>query len=71
MTSSWQIKEGHLALRWVGRTETAKYDAPWIRTASDVQGSYLPPIPDFASHSPFGSPSGFWFLPRGYYCSPR
>jgi len=27
-----------------------------------IQGSYLPPIPDFASHSPFGGPD--WFEPK-------
>jgi len=27
--------------------------------APDIQGSYLSPLPDFASHSPFGGPS--WF----------
>jgi hypothetical protein len=27
-----------------------------MREASEIQGNYLPPIPDFASHSPFGGP---------------
>jgi hypothetical protein len=30
-----------------------------MQEASDIQGSYLPPLPDFASHSPFGG--AFWF----------
>jgi hypothetical protein len=30
-----------------------------MQEASDVQGSYLPPVPDFASHSPFGGAT--WF----------
>jgi hypothetical protein len=71
MTSCWQIKEGHLARRWSGRMESAKYDAPWMQTASAIQSGYLPPPPDFASHSPFGGPSGFWFLPRDYYRNPE
>jgi len=28
-----------------------------MREAADAQGSYLPPLPDFANHSPFGIPS--------------
>jgi hypothetical protein len=27
-----------------------------------MQGAYLPPVPDFASHSPFGGAS--WFQPH-------
>jgi hypothetical protein len=30
-----------------------------MQEASEVQGSYLPPLPDFASHNPFGGAS--WF----------
>jgi len=67
MTSIWQIKEGHLVQRWSERKEGAKYDAPWMQTTSHVQSGYLPPMPDFSSHSPFGLPSWFWFLPENYY----
>ena len=58
MKSSWQIESGHLACRWsVG--QQLQYSAPWMQEASEVQGSYLPPLPDFVSHSPFGEAS--WF----------
>jgi hypothetical protein len=30
-----------------------------MQEASDVHGSYLPPLPDFASHRPFAGAS--WF----------
>jgi hypothetical protein len=33
-----------------------------MQQASEIQGSYLPPVPDFASHSPFGGAT--WFLPH-------
>jgi hypothetical protein len=30
-----------------------------MQDASAIQGSYLPPVPNFASHSPFGGPTLF------------
>jgi len=36
-----------------------QYRPPWMQESSDAQGSYLPPVPDFASHSPFGGAT--WF----------
>jgi hypothetical protein len=46
--------------------ESRNYDSPWMRTSSEIEGSYLPPTPDFANHSPFGGPYSFWFLPQQY-----
>lgn len=62
MTSSWQVEAGHLECRWsVG--QYVQYNPSWMQEASNVQGSYLPPTPDFASHSPFGGARGAsWFL---------
>jgi hypothetical protein len=49
--------------RWAEVRQHVQYNPPWMREASDVQGSYLPPLPDFASHSPFGGARGAsWFL---------
>ncbi|HUK48553.1 MAG TPA: hypothetical protein VLW06_13210 [Terriglobales bacterium] len=31
----------------------------WMDQMKDIQGSYLPPLPDFADHSPFGGAT--WF----------
>lgn len=59
MGSSWQTEAGHLVCRWAEVGRRAQYNPQWMREASDIQGSYLPPVPDFASHSPFGGPS--WF----------
>ena len=67
MTSAWQIKEGQLTRRWSGRMGHNQYDAPWMQTAPDIRSGYLPPTPNFASHSPFGGPTWFWSLPRDYY----
>jgi hypothetical protein len=36
-----------------------QYNPLWMQETSDIQCSYLPPAPDFASHSPFGGAS--WF----------
>jgi len=59
MRSSWQMETGHLACRWSEVGHHVQYSPPWMQEASDVQGSYLPPLPDFASHSPFGGAT--WF----------
>jgi hypothetical protein len=66
MTSSWQIKNGHLVRSWSGQVADRKYELPVMQSSSDIQGSYLPPMPDFASHSPFGGPPWFCFLPEVY-----
>jgi len=60
MTSSWRSEKGHLACRWSGAAEDegGGYRPQWMQ-GSDIRGSYLPPLPDFAGHSPFGGPS--WF----------
>lgn len=59
MQSSWQNETGHLVCRWSEAGQRLPYNPRWMQDASDVHGSYLPPVPDFASHSPFGGPS--WF----------
>lgn len=62
MRSAWQAEAGRLACHWSEAVHGAKYDAPWMREAPNVQGSYLEPLTDFASHSPFCGAS--WFTPR-------
>ena len=63
MKSSWQIEAGHLACRWSEVGQHVKYNPPWIQEASNSPASYLPPVPDYASHSPFGGARGAsWFL---------
>jgi hypothetical protein len=59
MRSSWQTETGHLVCRWSEAGQRAPYNPLWMQEASNVQGSYLPPVPDFASHSPFGGAT--WF----------
>jgi len=59
MRSSWQAETGHLACRWSEVGQRVQYDPHWMQEASDKQGGYLPPVPDFASHSPFGGAT--WF----------
>jgi hypothetical protein len=62
MATSWQTETGHLACRWSDLEQRAKYDPSWMQKTSDVPSGYLPPITDFASHSPFGGAN--WFQPR-------
>jgi len=64
MTSSWQIKDGQIACRWSDLTEGVKSNLSWMQASPDIQGSHLPPLPDFANHSPFGGPYSFWFMPE-------
>ena len=57
---SWQTETGQLACRWSEVGQHVQYNPRWMQEASDIQGGYLPPVPDFASHSPFGG-STSWF----------
>jgi len=59
MKSSWQTDIGTLACRWSEVGRRFQYQPAWMQEASGVQGSYLPPLPDFASHSPLAGAS--WF----------
>lgn len=59
MRSSWRNESGHLLCQWSGVGERVQYNPPWMQDVSAIQGSYLPPIPNFASHSPFAGVS--WF----------
>jgi hypothetical protein len=59
MRSLWQMDSGHLVCRWSEVGQRAQYNPLWMQEASDAQGSYLPPAPNFASHSPFGGAA--WF----------
>jgi hypothetical protein len=62
MKTSWQSDTGHLACHWSEVGQRDKYDPCWMKEASEVQSGYLPPLPDFTSHSPFGGVS--WFQPN-------
>jgi len=57
MTSAWQTETGRLTCHWDAQRIQDK--PRWLQEISDIQGGYLEPLPDFASHSPFGGPS--WF----------
>ena len=54
MKSSWQTDTGTLACHWSEAGQQVRYNSAWMQEASNIQGSYLQPLPDFASHSPFG-----------------
>jgi len=53
----WQTETEHLACRWSDVGRRVQYNPPWMRETSE--SGYVPPVPDFASHSPFGGAS--WF----------
>ncbi len=61
MQSSWQTETGPLACHWSNGGQRRSYDSRWMQEAAGFEGHYLPPIPDFASHSPVYWPS--WFQP--------
>jgi len=63
MSSLWQVEAGQLLCRW-SETSRSKYNPPWMQQTSEVQSGYLPPLPDFADHSPFAGATWFWFLPE-------
>jgi len=63
MNASWRTETGHLACHWFEIGELVRYSPRWMQESSEISsGSYLPPIPDFASHSPFGGAA--WFQPH-------
>jgi hypothetical protein len=62
MKSSWQAEKGHLTRRWSEVGPPVPYNLDWMHETSDIPSGYLPSLPDFASHSPFGG--AFWFEPH-------
>ena len=60
MRSSWQTETGRLVCCWSEVERHVVYKPRWFQETSDIQSGYLLPIPDFASHSPFGAAS-CWF----------
>ena len=63
MHRTWQLQGGHLLCVWSEVAQHVGYSARWMTEASDtdIPSGYLPPVPDFASHSPFCG--AFWFQP--------
>ena len=59
MSSLWQSEAGYLACHWSEVGQRVAYNPRWFQEASEMQGSYLPPVPDFAGRSPFGRAD--WF----------
>jgi hypothetical protein len=49
-----------LACHWSEVVQHIRYNPRWMQEAADIQSGYLPPVPDFASHSPFGGATS-WF----------
>jgi hypothetical protein len=62
MKSSWQADTGHVACTWSELVQRTPYNPHWIQEHPNMQGSYLSPLPDFASHSPFSGAT--WFVPH-------
>ena len=59
MSASWETESGQLRCKWSDVEEGLWCRVKWLDEIAEAPGSYLEPIPDFASHSPFGGPS--WF----------
>jgi hypothetical protein len=57
--SSWRTETGHLVCSWREGSQRIQYNPSWMQAASDPPSGYLQPLPDFASHSPFGGASSF------------
>jgi hypothetical protein len=62
MKSLWQTKSGCLVRQWCDEVQHTQYNPPWMRETKEMQSGYLPPLPDFSSHSPFGG--AYWFQPH-------
>ncbi len=60
MHSAWKTAEGnHLECSWTDVGQEVRYDPSWMQSAPPASGTHLTPLPDFASHSPFGRVA--WF----------
>lgn len=70
MNTDWQTESGSLECRWSELTERSRYIPAWFHDAApETYASVLPPIPDFAAHSPLGS--GEWMVPwNARWCLP-
>ena len=63
MDSFWQIDNRATARRWTETGDALRCKPLWMQNLLDMQSGYLPPTPDFASHSPFGGASWFEYHP--------
>ena len=62
MKTSWQAESGGLTCRWSDILEGDTSDSPTtLQSSTGTTGTFVPPMPDFAAHSPLGS--GEWFVP--------
>ena len=61
MKSSWTTATGELARRWFEAEQNGSSISPAVPEEAEGKGCYLEPLPDFASHSPFGGAT--WFQP--------
>jgi len=61
---SWQMQTGHLACSWSEVGQRVRYNPRWMREAVNIPSGYLPPVPDFPSHSPFGDATSWFQLHR-------
>jgi hypothetical protein len=68
MRSSWEAEKGYLACHWYFGAPREPYNPSWMQKSSDSQGSYLPPLPPFSAHSPFGGASWFRPYPANWCC---
>lgn len=59
MPSLWNEETGYLVCRW--RDVGERVPPRWMQELSEMPIGHVPPIPDFASHSPFGGVA--WFQP--------
>ena len=57
--TGWESDGNSIVCRWVEVEQPSPFASQWID--EEMHGSYLPPPPDFASHSPFGGAT--WFTP--------
>ena len=68
---TWQTETGRLACRWSEVGQQVQYNPGWMQETSDIQSGYLPPLPDFASHSPFGGTTSWFQLHTSDCCDSK
>jgi hypothetical protein len=61
MKTSWQSESGGLVCRWSALLDDESNSPITLRASTEAYASFMPPMPDFVTHSLLGS--GEWYVP--------
>jgi hypothetical protein len=59
MKTSWQSESGGLICRWSGLLDDESNSPITLRASTEAYASFMPPVPDFVTHSLLGESGTF------------